>query len=240
MKWVTLMLELNQVSVKYGDIQVLWEVSLKVHKGEIVALIGANGAGKSTTLKTISGLVSPFKGTVEFQGERIDQLPAHKMASLGIAHVPEGRRLFPEMTVRENLEMGALSPKAREHRAETMAEVFDLFPRLKERMNQAAGTLSGGEQQMLAVGRGLMSRPALLMLDEPSLGLAPLLVQEIFHLVLRINETGMTVLLVEQNVRHSLETANRAYVLDNGRIALEGPGRDLLDNDHVRAAYLGL
>lgn len=234
------MLKVSNLKVFYGDVQVLWDVSLEVREGETVVLVGANGAGKSTTLKAISGLLRPREGSVEFNGQRIDTLPAYRMAELGIAHVPEGRKVFPRMTVKENLGMGSLGLAAKRSRAQTMEEVFTLFPRFRERAGQPAGTLSGGEQQMLAIGRGLMSRPRLLMFDEPSLGLAPILVGEIFQVIQRIREEGVTILLVEQNVRQSLGLADRAYVLENGRIALEGTGKALLDNDHVRRAYLGL
>ncbi|MBI5166753.1 MAG: ABC transporter ATP-binding protein [candidate division NC10 bacterium] len=234
------MLKLTTIEVCYGDVQALWGVSLEVHKGEVVALVGANGAGKTTTLKTISGLLRPSSGKVEFLGKRIDTIPPYQLADLGIAHVPEGRRLFPLMTVRENLEMGSFPPDAREKREESLEWVFQVFPILKERHKQLAETLSGGEQQMLAIGRGLMARPKLLLLDEPSLGLAPILVKEIFETIKAISREGVTLLLVEQNVQQALGLANRAYVLENGRIVLEGAGKELLENDHVKRAYLGL
>jgi branched-chain amino acid transport system ATP-binding protein len=234
------MLKVDGIDVAYGDLQVLWGVSFSVRPGEIVVLVGANGAGKSTTIRTISALLSPLRGSIEFAGGRIDRLSASRIISTGIVHVPEGRRLFPEMTVEENLIMGSLQGEAKQRRAETMAEVFGLFPRLSERRRQTAGTLSGGEQQMLAIGRGLMSRPKLMMLDEPSLGLSPLMVQEVFNLVKQINAQGVTVLLVEQNVRQTLAMCNRAYILENGRIVMEGTGAELLANDYVREAFLGI
>jgi len=234
------MLKVNHIDVSYGDVQVLWDVSFEVREKEILVLVGANGAGKSTTLRTISGLLRPSRGSLEFKGTRLDQVPAHKMIQLGIAHVPEGRRLFPEMTVEENLIMGSLSPKAKAKRGETLQEVYRLFPRLEERHKQQSRTLSGGEQQMCAIGRGLMALPEILLLDEPSLGLSPILVQEIFQIVRRINQEGVTVLLVEQNVKHTLSFCHRAYVLENGRVVMEGTGRDLLNNPHVKEAYLGI
>jgi len=234
------MLEIRHIDVFYGDVQVLWDVSFEVKKGEIVALIGANGSGKTTTLATISSLLRPRKGSVTYEGEPIHTREPHDMVSLGIAHVPEARRLFPEMSVKENLLVGALAPEAKKARPEMLEKVFTIFPRLKERENQAAGTLSGGEQQMAAMARGLMSKPRLLMLDEPSLGLSPLLVGEIFRVIQEVHEQGVTVLLVEQNVFKTLSIADRAYVLENGRVVLEGTGKDLLANDHVKKAYLGL
>ncbi len=234
------MLKVNGIDVYYGDVQVLWDVSFHVGEGEVVALIGANGAGKSTILRTISGLLRPRKGTIEFMGERLDRIPAYRVIEKGIAHVPEARRLFPEMTVEENLEMGALKPAAKARRAESLEKVFARFPRLKERRRQLAGTLSGGEQQMLAIGRGLMSLPRMILFDEPSLGLAPLLVEEVFQVVHDIREDGVTVLIVEQNVRQTLAIADRAYVLETGRIIREGTGRELLEDEDVRKAYLGV
>jgi branched-chain amino acid transport system ATP-binding protein len=234
------MLEISGIDVSYGDVQVLWGVSLEVKKGEIVALIGANGAGKSTTLATISSLVKPRKGSVLFEGSPLHTRKPHEIITLGIAHVPEGRRLFPEMTVKENLILGALTPEAKKTRNEMLEYSFTLFPRLKERAKQAAGTMSGGEQQMCAIARGLMCKPRLLMLDEPSLGLSPLLVEEIFRVIEAVHKEGVTVLLVEQNVFKSLGVADRAYVLENGRIALTGTGKDMLNDDHVKKAYLGL
>ena len=234
------MLKINHIDVSYGDVQVLWDVSFEVKEKEILVLIGANGAGKSTTLKTISGLLRPSKGSIEFKGTRLDKIPDYKIIESGIAHVPEGRRLFPEMTVEENLIMGSLSPKAKAKRQQTLKEVYRLFPRLEERRKQLSRTLSGGEQQMCAIGRGLMALPKLLLFDEPSLGLSPILVQDIFQIIQRINQEGVTVLLVEQNVKHTLSICHRAYVLENGRIVLEGTGKDLLNNPHVKEAYLGI
>jgi branched-chain amino acid transport system ATP-binding protein len=234
------MLEVKNIDVAYGDVQVLWDVSFTVQEGEILVLVGANGAGKSTTLKAVSSLLPLESGEIHFMGERLDVLPPHAVIELGVVHVPEGRRLFPEMTVEENLIMGSLSPTAKGQRAESLEWVYSLFPRLLERRKQPAGTLSGGEQQMVAVGRGLMARPKLLMFDEPSLGLAPLLVQDIFDIVKKINAEGVTTLLVEQNVNLTLQFCDRAYVMENGRIVLAGSGRELLDNDHVRQAYLGI
>jgi branched-chain amino acid transport system ATP-binding protein len=219
---------------------VIWSVSFEVNRGEIVALLGSNGAGKSTILNTVSGLLTPASGRITFEDRRLDQVPAHKVIEHGIAQVPEGRRLFPEMTVRENLIMGSLTPKAKAKRNETIEWVFGLFPRLREREKQMAGTLSGGEQQMLAVGRGLMALPKLIMLDEPSLGLAPILVAEIFNIIERIQQEGVTVLVVEQNTKHTLEICHRGYVLENGRVVLDGTGEELLDNEHVKQAYLGI
>jgi branched-chain amino acid transport system ATP-binding protein len=233
-------LKVEHIDVFYGDLQILWDVSFEVQAGEIVVLLGANGAGKSTTLKTISSLLKPANGKVVFQGTRLDEIPSHKIIDYGLAHVPEGRRLFPEMTVEENLIVGSLSAEAKLKRNDTMAWIYDLFPRLRERRKQAAGTLSGGEQQMLAVGRGLMSLPKLLMFDEPSLGLAPIMVTEVFRIVQMVNKEGVTVLLVEQNVKHTLSMCDRAYVLENGRITLSGTGQEFLNNDHIKEAYLGI
>lgn len=233
------LLELKDVTARYGDVQVLWGVSFSVSEGEIATLVGANGAGKSTTLKTISGVVGATSGQISFDGERIERLTPHEIAARGIAHVPEGRRLFPLMSVRENLELGAVSNEARRLRAESFDRVFVLFPRVKERERQMAGTLSGGEQQMVAIGRGLMACPRLIILDEPSLGLAPIVVKEMFEIIQSINREGITILLVEQNVQQSLKLADRAYVLENGRVVLEGAGSDLLNDERVRAAYLG-
>ena len=234
------MLEVRGVDVFYGDVQVLWDVSFEVKKGEIVALIGANGSGKTTSLATVSALLKPRKGSVTYEGQPIHTRAPHDMVNLGIAHVPEARRLFSDMTVRENLLLGALTPEAKKSRPEMLEKVFTIFPRLKEREKQQAGTLSGGEQQMAAIARGLMSKPRLLMLDEPSLGLAPILVADIFQVIKEVHADGVTVLLVEQNVFRTLEIADRAYVLGNGRIVLEGSGAALLADDHVRKAYLGL
>jgi len=234
------MLRVNQINVFYGDLQVLWDVTFEVKENEILVLVGANGAGKSTTLKTISSLLTPVSGSIEFNGVRLDHLPPNKIIEQGIVHVPEGRRLFPEMSVEENLIMGSLFGESKGKRNETMEYAYSLFPRLKERRKQMAGTLSGGEQQMLAVGRGLMSRPKLMMFDEPSLGLAPILVQSIFDLIKKINQEGVTILLVEQNVTQTLAMCDRAYVLENGRNVLEGTGKELMANDHVREVYLGI
>lgn len=234
------MLKVKNIDVAYKDIQVLWDVSFEVNQGELVVLIGANGAGKTTTLNAISGLLPVKSGSIEFMGQDLTRLPGHKIAGLGITHVPEGRRLFPEMTVRENLEMGSLFPEAKAKRKETMEKVFELFPILYERQHQEAGTLSGGQQQMLALGRGLMSLPKLLILDEPSLGLAPVLVKQIFDKIKEINDDGVTVLLVEQNVVQTLKMCSRAYVLENGRITMEGRGEELLNDPHVKEAYLGI
>ncbi len=234
------MLEIRNIDVSYGDVQVIWNVSFEVIKGEVVALIGANGAGKSTILRAISGILRPKKGEIFFEGKPIFTLDAFKLIELGIAHVPEARRLFVEMTVEENLDMGSLKGKARTQREETREMVFELLPRLRERRRQLAGTLSGGEQQMLAVGRGLMSLPKLQMFDEPSLGLAPLLVRDIFNTIRKINKEGTTVLIVEQNVKQTLLVANRGYVLETGKITNQGTGQALLSDDHVKTAYLGV
>lgn len=234
------MLEVKGIDVFYGDLQVLWDVSFHVDQREILVLVGANGAGKSTTIKAVSSLITPRKGSIEFDGVRLDKTPPYKVIESGLVHVPEGRRLFSLMSVEENLIMGSLYGEAKEKRHATVEKVYDIFPRLRERKKQLAGTLSGGEQQMLAVGRGLMSLPRMMMFDEPSLGLAPILVQEIFHMVKRVNEEGVTVLLVEQNVKQTLAMCNRAYVLENGRIVLEGEGKALMDNAHVKEAYLGI
>ena len=234
------MLKVDNLNVFYGDLQVLWDVSFEVREKEILVLVGANGAGKSTTLKTISGILSPRSGAVSFDGVRLDRGPADRVIRHGVVHVPEARRLFREMSVEENLIMGSLAPQAKRKRAETLEWVYGLFPRLRERRKQAAGTLSGGEQQMCAIGRGLMGLPRLLMFDEPSLGLAPILVQDVFEIVKRINESGVTVLLVEQNVRQTLAMCHRAYVLENGRVVLSGTGQELLNDSHVKEAYLGI
>lgn len=234
------MLRVNGLEVFYGDLQALRGISLEVNKGEVVSIVGSNGAGKSTTLMTISGILKPKRGEIQFGQEAIHPYPPSKIVALGIVQIPEGRQLFPTLTVEENLEMGAQFQKAKRVRKETMQWVFKLFPRLDERRYQLAGTLSGGEQQMLAIGRGLMSRPTLLMLDEPSLGLSPILVKAIFDIIREINQHGTTILLVEQNVFHSLSLAHRGYVLENGAIVLSGTGQDLLKDQHIRQSYLGI
>jgi branched-chain amino acid transport system ATP-binding protein len=234
------LLELSGVDVAYGDLPALQGVDLVVEAGETLSVVGANGAGKTTMLRTISGLLRPRRGEVRFAGERIDRLACHRVVERGVVHVPEGRKIFPSLAVRENLELGSYTRAAKAERAESLQRVFTLFPRLREREAQAAGTLSGGEQQMLAIGRALMSRPRLLMLDEPSLGLAPLLVKEIFNTIAAINRDGTTVLLVEQNTRQALALSRRGYVLENGRVALVGTGVELLRNEHVKRAYLGM
>jgi branched-chain amino acid transport system ATP-binding protein len=234
------LLHLDGIQVGYGDMTAVHEASLEVREGETVALIGGNGAGKTTTLRAVSGLLPIRSGSIEFAGERLDGLGPAGVVARGIAHVPEGRQLFPTMTVRENLELGARSVEARRRRAETLAWVFDLFPLLSERQRQVAGTLSGGEQQMCAIGRGLMAKPRLLMLDEPSLGLAPVVARTIFDDLERINRGGLTILLVEQNVLRALQLCHRGYVLENGRIALEGAREALLASPHIKQAYLGL
>ena len=234
------MLEVSNVDVRYGKIQALWDVCLDVNQAEIVALVGSNGAGKTTLVNTISGVVQPASGSVLFQGEQIDGLPSHEIVRLGISHVPQGGKVFPDMNVRENLEMGSYPLHAWKQKAETFEQVFQLFPRLKERQNQLARTLSGGEHQMLAIGRALMSKPTLCIFDEPSYGLAPLLVKEMFRIIQSLREQGITVLLIEQNVHQSLEIADRAYVLENGHISLQGNSDELLQSDYVRKAYLGL
>jgi branched-chain amino acid transport system ATP-binding protein len=215
-------------------------VTLAVEPGEILSVVGANGAGKTTMLRTISGLLRPHGGQILFDGERLDLLPSHAIVARGVVQVPEGRKIFPTLTVRENLELGSYSAKARASRARSLERVLALFPRLAERARQTAGTLSGGEQQMLAIGRALMALPTLLMLDEPSLGLAPKIVQEIFAILVQVNRAGTTVMLVEQNTRQALALSRRGYVLENGRVVLTGTGGELLDNEHVRRAYLGM
>jgi branched-chain amino acid transport system ATP-binding protein len=234
------MLEVEKINVFYGDAQALWDVSFAVTRGEIVILVGSNGAGKSTTLKAISGLAPPVSGEIRFEGVRIDRVPAHRIVEMGIAHIPEGRRLWPGLSVCENLELGAYTKAARSAREETTEWVLRLFPRLEERMHQLAGTLSGGEQQMVAIGRGLLSKPKLLILDEPSLGLAPLLVDEVLETIQKINRQGVTVLLIEQNVNRALTISTRCYVLELGRIVLSGSGKELLADERVKTAYLGL
>jgi len=234
------MLEVSNLDVFYGKSQALRGVSLTVNEGEIVALVGTNGAGKTTLLNTISGLLRPASGSVEFLGKRIDRLAPHKIMKLGISQIPEGRKLFTDMTVRENLEMGAYTSEAWKRRKETLEQVYQVFPVLKERARQSAKKLSGGEGQMVAIGRGLMSSPRLCMFDEPSYGLAPNLLSEVLGVIKHLREQGITVFLVEQNVRRTLETADRAYVLENGHIVLEGKSKDLLKDDMVKKAYLGL
>lgn len=233
------MLTVNDINVFYGAIHAIKGVSLEVNEGEIVTLIGANGAGKSTILRTISGLLKPKTGSIKFEGQEIAGMPAHEIVKTGISQVPEGRRIFAEMSVLENLELGAFTRKDKDGIKADMELVFERFPRLKERIGQLAGTLSGGEQQMLAMGRALMSRPRLLLLDEPSMGLAPLLIKEIFAIIQDINKTGTTVLLVEQNANMALSIAHRAYVLETGRITLSGDAKELAASDEVRKAYLG-
>ena len=234
-----MLLTVHNLSVYYGAIQALRDVSFYVPEGEIVSLVGANGAGKSTILRAISGVVRPSAGSIVHDGKPIGELPPHRIARMGIAHVPEGRGVFANMSVRENLEMGAYTRTSRKEVAESFRRVFDLFPRLAERVGQLAGTLSGGEQQMLAIGRGLVQRPDLLLLDEPSMGLSPLLVSEIFRMIVEINRAGTTILLVEQNASMALAVADRAYVLEAGEIALEGKASELREDPKVRAAYLG-
>ena len=233
-------MEVKKVNLAYGQMQVLKEVSLEVREREIVSLIGANSAGKSSMLNAISGLVPISGGEILFEGKRIDSLPSHEIIEKGIIQVPEGRRIFPFMTVRENLEMGSYNRRAREKSRESMQRVYELFPRLAERKDQLGESMSGGEQQMLAVGRALMAGPRILMLDEPSLGLAPIVVEMIFQVLQEVNRRGVTLLLVEQNVKESLDISSRGYVLENGRVVLEGTARDLLENAHLKKAYLGL
>jgi len=233
-------LKVSEIDAYYGDMQALRNVSVDVHQGEVVSVIGSNGAGKSTLLKTVSGILRPRTGSISLNGNEISRAPTSKIVENGISHVPEGRQIFPTMTVLENLEMGAQFARTRKVQRETIEQVFTYFPRLKERLKQKAGTLSGGEQQMLAMGRGLMSLPALMMLDEPSLGLAPVLVSTIFEIIEKINKQGTSILLIEQNVFHSLKISDRGYVLENGEIALSGAGQELLENPHIRKTYLGL
>jgi branched-chain amino acid transport system ATP-binding protein len=234
------MLRLERLEFSYGDLQVLWGVDLEVKQGEIVTVVGANGAGKSTILKNVSRLVRPSAGTLTFQGTDLRHLASHQVVELGIVQVPEGRRIFPEMTVVENLRMGSFVKSTRKDRERNVERAFTLFPRLKERARQLGGTMSGGEQQMLAIARGLMANPKLLLLDEPSLGLSPLLVKNIFEIIKEINRQGTTILLVEQNVYQSLRISSRAYVLETGRVVLSGTGAELLDNAHVKKAFLGM
>lgn len=234
------LLDIKDIDVYYGDVQVVYGVSLSVEEGEVVSIIGANGAGKSTILKSISGLIGVRSGEIDFNGDPIHNIEPDQVVEKGVVHVPEGRRLFPLMTTRENLDVGAYNRKADKVKEETLREVYKLLPRLEERENQLAITLSGGEQQMVAIGRGLMAKPKLLMLDEPSLGLAPILIRDIFETIKKISEQGVTVLLVEQDVRHSLSLSNRGYVLEHGRVVMEGSGQELLDNPHIKSAYLGI
>jgi len=232
------MLKVDNIDAYYGDLQTLWGVSLHVNDGELVALVGPNGAGKTTTLKVITGLLRSASGTVNFNGINLCKETVHKIVELGISQVSEGGRIFSGMSVIENLELGAFVPEARKVKDQSLKWVYEIFPRLEERQNQRAGTLSGGERQMLAIGRALMSKPKLLLLDEPSFGLAPILVQQMFEMIEEINKQGVTVLLVEQNVRAALELAQRAYVIENGRIVGEGKGDDLLSFESIRSAYL--
>ena len=234
------MLRLDAIEVAYGELQAVQGVSLEVREGEIVSVIGSNGAGKTTTLRAVSGLLPLRGGRITLDGGRIDGQPPRVIVERGIGHVPEGRQLFPSLTVLENLEMGARTPRAKAAKADTLRQVFELFPRLEERKHQAAGTLSGGEQQMVAIARGLMAKPKLLMLDEPSLGLAPIIVQQMFDVIDRICKSGTTVLLVEQKAFHALKIADRAYVIENGQIALENTGIGLLSDPHIKTAYLGI
>ena len=234
------LLEIENIDVYYVDVQVIFGLSLKVENGSVVSIIGTNGAGKSTTLKTISSLLIAKKGQITFNGDIISILKSNEVVEKGVIHIPEGRRLFPFMTIMENLQVGAFPKRAQGKEDENLRLVFTLFPVLSERSNQLANTLSGGEQQMLAIGRALMSNPLLLMLDEPSLGLAPILIKDIFETVMEINKRGTTILLVEQDVQHSLSISDYAYVLENGRLAMEGKGGELLDDKHVKKAYLGI
>ena len=233
------MLEVKDLEVYYGVIQAIKGVSFQVNQGEVIALIGANGAGKTTILHTITGLLSPKRGSVMFEGKEITKVPAHKIVSMGMAHVPEGRRVFAELSVYENLKMGAYTRKDKKEIEESLANVYKRFPRLEERKNQMAGTLSGGEQQMLAMGRALMSKPKIILMDEPSMGLSPIMVNEIFDIIRAVSEGGTTVLLVEQNAKKALSIADRAKVLETGKIVLEEKAEDLLENDSIKKAYLG-
>ena len=234
------LLKIDRLNTGYGDIQVLFDLSIEVHQGEVLSIIGANGVGKTTLLKTLSGLMPASSGTVYFKDQEIQGLPPEKIVGLGIIQIPEGRRLFSLMSVLENLEMGAYTPKARARKDERLKEVYQIFPRLEERKNQLAGTLSGGEQQMVAIGRGLMAGPEMLMLDEPSMGLSPVLREETFRVVKKIAETGVTIMLIEQDVKHSLSISDRAYVMERGEVVMEGTGAELLANPHIRKAYLGI
>jgi branched-chain amino acid transport system ATP-binding protein len=234
------MLEVNQINVFYGDLQALWNVSLKVDEGERVVLLGSNGAGKTTLLKTVSGLLRPRSGQIRFLGERIDRLPPFKIVEKGISHVPEGRRLFPDMTVLENLMLGAYTPEAERRMGEMLERVYSMFPILKERKNQLAETLSGGEQQMLAIGRALMSNPRMLLLDEPSTGLGPIPLEKVLNVLEQINKEGVTILLVEQNVHHALRLAQRVYLLENGRIVASGSKEEIVKDEKIKKAYIGI
>jgi len=234
------MLEIKDIDAYYGELQALWGISLHVGEGELVALVGPNGAGKTTTLRVISGLLPPKSGGVSFCGQTLEKRAPHHVVELGLSQVPEGGQVFTKMSVLENLELGAFPGRARQVKDQTLKWVYEIFPRLEERKRQRAGTLSGGERQMLAIGRALMSKPRLLMLDEPSFGLAPIMVQNMFEMIKAINQQGVTVLLIEQNVRAALEVAHRAYVLENGRVVLEGTGDALMANEHVKEAYLGI
>jgi branched-chain amino acid transport system ATP-binding protein len=233
------MLKISGIDTFYGDLQALWGISLEVNEGELVSLIGPNGAGKTTTLRSITGLQKPTQGSIHFMGKNLAKEPPDRIVDLGISQVLEGARIFAGMSVLENLELGAFVPRARKDKEQTLESVFGTFPRLKERIHQRAGTLSGGERQMLGIGRALMAHPKLLLLDEPSFGLAPIMVDNIFEMVQKINQQGVTILLVEQNVRAALELAQRAYVIENGRIVGQGTGDDLLSFESVRSAYLG-
>ena len=233
------MLEVKDLEVYYGMIQAIKGISFEVNKGEVIALIGANGAGKTTTLHTITGLLSPKKGSVMFEGKDITKIPAHKIVSMGMAHVPEGRRVFADLSVYENLKLGAYTRKDKENLNKDLESIYERFPRLAERKNQSAGTLSGGEQQMLAMGRALMSKPSIILMDEPSMGLSPILVNEIFDIIESISRSGTTVLLVEQNAKKALSIADRAYVLETGKIVTSGKASELLENDSIKKAYLG-
>ena len=233
------MLSVNNLQVHYGMIQAIKDVSFEVNEGEVIALIGANGAGKTTILHTVSGLLQPTKGSVIFEGQDITKVPAHKIVSLGMAHVPEGRRVFAQLTVLENLKLGAYTRKDKNEMEETLKMIYKRFPRLEERKNQVAGTLSGGEQQMLAMGRALMSHPKIILMDEPSMGLSPIFVEEVFKIIRDISAEGVTVLLVEQNAKKALSIADRAYVLETGKIVLSGDANDLMNDDSIKKAYLG-
>ena len=233
------MLEVKNLKVHYGVIQAIKGISFEVNEGEVIALIGANGAGKTTTLQTITGMLKPSEGEILFEGQDIVKVPGHKIVSMGMAHVPEGRRVFAELSVYENLKLGAYTRKDKNEIAESLAKVYKSFPRLEERKNQLAGTLSGGEQQMLAMGRALMSKPKIILMDEPSMGLSPIFVEEIFHIIREISASGTTVLLVEQNAKKALAIANRAYVLETGNIVLSGDAKEMMNNASIKKAYLG-